>query len=323
VTRWYLDHYYATDADIGGARMFCDPLRVGAFAADAEALGSGDPDALMRVLVATTMFQRRQDAQILRVLRGISEQDAAELTSLTSLTHLAATSGCATLTSNRKLLDTCDLGKDPVTRLGTCSFNAHLNCHLKRHTVLLKRYGHFGKMPTSIALVVREATGGDLRDLFRATLARYQDPGERAFALRDELSSAWRVSDKIAAMFLSAVSNPDLSPGLTPWEAGVDWTQFVVIDSNVDLFLRSVSYPGPWTYEARRRFVRALARRVRLDELRPGLRRYNPRIVQQALYVFMSGTNRRLVPTDCGASDPPKCLECPRALSSRCPRRRV
>ena len=29
--------------------------------------------------------------------------------------------------------------------LGACSANPDTACHLKRHTVLLKRYGHFGK----------------------------------------------------------------------------------------------------------------------------------------------------------------------------------
>ena len=56
-------------------------------------------------------------------------------------------------------------------------------------------------------------------------------------ALERELSRAWRVNQKIASMFLSMVTNPDLSRGVAPWTRGIDWTYYVVVDSNVDLFL--------------------------------------------------------------------------------------
>ena len=129
------------------------------------------------------------------------------------------------------------------------------------------------------------------------------------------------MSDKIAAMFLSAVTNPALSSGLAPWAEGVDASAFVVIDSNVDLFLKAIGYPGPWTYGARRAFIQRLARRVPLDELKPGLARYNPRLVQQALYMFMSVSNRRDSARDCGALGWSACQACPRAVSSLCARR--
>lgn len=51
-------------------------------------------------------------------------------------------------------------------------------------------------------------------------------------------------------MFLSAISNPDLSPGLSPWPGDLDWTYYVVIDSNVDLFLASIRYRGGASYDA-------------------------------------------------------------------------
>jgi len=323
VTRWYLDSYYTTKEDIGTAQMFCDPARVGAFAVPPEALRAGDPDALFGVLVMSSMFQRRQDAQILRILRGLPSAEAEELTSLDRLVALAGGSPCDGLASSQALIETCNLAKDRQTRLGTCAYNPALtSCHLKRHTVQLKRYGHFGKVPTSIALTVREAAQGDLNDLRTSVLEANASPAARAKALLAALCRAWRVSDKISAMFLSAVCNPDLSPGMAPWAAGIDWTQFVVIDSNVDLFLRSIRYPGPWTYEARRQFICRLARRVRLDDLRTGLSRFNPRLVQQAAYLFMSETNRRLVARDCGSVERARCPACPDALRERCPRRR-
>lgn len=319
ITRWYLERYHGTDADVGVAAMFCDPARVGHFAVDREALAAGDGEALFRVLVATTMFQRRQDAQILRVLRGISRDDAAELTDARRLIALADESACDHLRDNAALLGECDLGKDPATREGRCGRRPELGCHLKRHTVLLKRYGHFGKVPTSAALALRDLGARDLPALRDAVLRDVRDPLERARALERALSRAWRVNVKIASMFLSAISNPDLSPGISPWAEGLDWTHYVVVDSNVDLFLEQTGYQGPWTYEARRAFMQRLARRVELATMRRGLRPYNPRLVQQAVYMFMSASNRRVSLSDCSHAAPKICRVCPRVTRRLCP----
>lgn len=319
VVQWYLRHYFRKPYEPGTVAMFMDPARVGHFAVERDELKRGEPSALFRLLVATTMFQRRQDVQIMRVLRGISAGDAHELTTAGVLRHLATErAGCERARTNPDLLGRCDLAKDPAGQ-GTCGEAPNADCYLKRHTVLLKRYGHFGKVPTSIAHAVAESGARDLRDLRRRVLRTTRCPGERARLLETHLSTAWRVSTKIACLFLSAVSNPDLSKGTAPWARGVDWTRFVVIDSNVDLFLSEVGYSGTGVYDARREFVCSLARRIRLDELRPTLRRYNPRLVQQALYVFMSKSNRRSIAQDCGTGAPSVCQSCPQSVQTSCP----
>jgi len=128
------------------------------------------------------------------------------------------------------------------------------------------------------------------------------------------------VNQKIASMFLSLVANPDLArPAVAPWTADLDWTYFVVIDSNVDLFLSSIGYMGVKTYDARRNFVCELSRGVSLRELDSALRDYNPRIVQQALYLFMSAANRQSAPEDCMHRAPTPCSRCPCVLTNRCP----
>jgi hypothetical protein len=137
--------------------------------------------------------------------------------------------------------------------------------------------------------------------------------------LEQELSRAWRVNQKIASMFLSMVTNPDLSRELAPWARGVDWTYYVVVDSNVDLFLTSIGYKGTGTYDARRDFVRALARGIELTEFDGALQPYNPRLVQQAMYLFMSAANRRAAEADCMHLDPAPCGTCPSAVRRRCP----
>ena len=320
VTRWYLENYYGTTADTGLSAMFCDPARVGYFAADPAALAAGEGAALFRLLVTMTMFQRRSDAQIMRVLRGIDRADALELTDAARLLELAAQAGCEHLASTQAIKDGCDLAKDRETKLGVCGQRPGLSCHLKRHTVLLRRYGHFGKVPTSAALMVRDSGAADLAALKTSVWSSVDDPLERALALERALCKTWRVSEKIAAMFLSAVTDPDLSGALAPWREGVDSTRFVVVDSNVDLYLKAVGYRGAWTYSARRSFVQRLAQGVELDELRAGLSRYNPRLVQQALYMFMSLSNRRENDGDCSYEGVAACGACQPELSAICGR---
>jgi hypothetical protein len=303
--------------------MFCDAASVGPFAADQGAIAAGDGSSLFKVLVATAMFQRRQDQQILRILRGMAPAVASEIVDAGRLKALATHSPCPHAKTVEELRERCDLAKDATTGEGTCGQRPGQPCHLKVHTVALKRYGHFGKVPTSIALSIVEAGAGDIAGLFERVVRTERTRAARAAALESALGSAWRVSEKIASMFLSAVTNPDLSPGATvPWAARVDWTRFVVIDSNVDLFLASIGYRGLGTYAARRAFVRAAAARVDLRRFDRRLRPFNPRIVQQAMYLFMSRTNRLALAADCAHVGASACRRCPAALSSRCALRR-
>ncbi len=316
VTRWYLDVHYRRPEDLGTPSMFVDREAVGHFAVTRRAFERGESSALFRVLVACAMFQRRQDAQILRILRGLSREQVRELCSLDGLTGLTAVAGCDAGASTTQLREVCDLRKESGE--GACDYNPAARCQLKRHTVWLKRYGHFGKVPTSIALSIHEAGARDLADLRSQSIRSATSPKDAAEQLEHALVRAWRVNSKIAAMFLSALSAPDLSDLRPPWQEGVDWRRFVVIDSNVDLFLRAIRFSGPWTYDARRRFLVALAERVPLEEYRPGLVPNNPRLVQQAIYRFMSTSNRRLSSSDCATRRPKACDACPGELRGIC-----
>lgn len=322
VTAWYLESYYGTPEDVGLPAMFCREDRVGHFAADAKALAAGDGDMLFRLLVTMTMFQRRSDRQIMRVLQGIAEQDAREMTDAETLLEFSDSLTCPNVGDLSALKERCDLAKDPVSKRGVCNTHPKTPCHLKRHTELLKRYGHFGKVPTSAALTLRTNGVKSLAELKDRIWEDTECPTERAMALEQAISHSWRVSKKIAAMFLSAVTNRDLSRSLTPWSAGVDTSHFVVIDSNVDLFLKAVGYAGPRSYEARREFIQTLSRKVNLDEHRAEMQRYNPRIVQQALYMFMSESNRRASDHDCSHASPSACASCSSTLFRICSRRK-
>jgi hypothetical protein len=321
VVTWYLDLYHGTASDPGLLAMFCDPTKVGAFAVTVSEIRRGDGDALFRMLVAATMFQRLRDVQIFNVLRDISKTDARELGGPKRLLALVDSSPCPHTKSTEGLRKGCDLSKHPVSRKGRCHANPRIDCHLKRHTVVLRRYGHFGKVPTSAALMVREAGVSSLEEMRSMVFKITTDPEERSRLLEEHLSRAWRLSDKIASMFLSALAAPDLVAGVPPWQAGLDWTRFVVVDSNVDLFLAAIGYSGNGTYAARREFIRRLARRIDLSKMRRGMVAFNPRLVQQAMYIFMSLSNRRTVATDCMHQGQTACAACPKSIAALCPAR--
>jgi hypothetical protein len=298
--------------------MFFDRRRVGAFAISPRAFQRGEGPALFKLLIAVSMFQRRQDVQILRILREMARDDARDVSDAAHLLDLADTARCPLVRNNVDLITRCDLAKDPATKRGVCGYRPRTPCHLKQHTAILKRYGHFGKIPTSAALVLREAGVRTLGELRAQVLSEETNPNDRAAAMERRLSKNWRGNQKIAGMFLSMVCNPGLSPGAAPRSSGLDWTHFVVIDSNVDLFLKSINYRGGATYDERRAFVLRLAEGVDLSSTCDGIHAYNPRVVQQALYLFMSKANRRAIAYDCANLSPSPCGRCPRVVSSRC-----
>ena len=322
VTRWYLATHYRTIDEPGMPAMFCDPQRIGEFAIERAAVKRGEAAALFSLLITTAMFQRLQDRIVMGILRGIANDSAQEITSMARLLSLVDECACPHARSTEALRLRCDLTKDLERGAGVCEVNPTVPCHLKRHTIVLRRYGHFGKMPTSIALALKEEGTASLPELRDKIMRSVHDPHARALALEAALSRAWRVNQKIASMFLSAVCNPDIAlDGVAPWQEGMDWTHFVVIDTNVDLFLAAIGYRGTMTYDARRAYIQALARHIDLSELGMGLQPYNPRIVQQALYLFMSTANRKPLARDCAHRGALACAACPSSVRQICPLR--
>jgi hypothetical protein len=317
VLAWHGRVYQGRSKNLGTLDTFTDSRQVGAFAVQRGALRRGDGDSLFRLLVAVSMFQRRQDQQVLRILRGMTIQEVIDLTCAKRLLKLAAESPCDALRGTEALSERCDLTKSARTRLGICAYRPGVACHLKRHTVLMKRYGHFGKVPTSAALSLRDQGVTSIGELRKVIWRRETDPHQRAEAIDAALQHSWRVSEKIAAMYLSALCAPGLTAHPPIW-TGVDWTHFIVIDSNTDLFLGAVGYMGAKTYQARRAFLRLLAAEVAAPGRRGKRRGVNVRVMQQSMYAFMSVANRRATPTDCmhhsGA-----CLSCPRVVRLLCP----
>ena len=202
---------------------------------------------------------------------------------------------------------------------GCCSHAPDIPCYLKDHTVLLRRYGHFGKMPTSAALVAEESWGGGLATLYQRVLESFVDEHDRAIELERQLSRVWRVSNKVSAMFVSAVAAPDMGLAAPPWRAGLDWRWFLPIDVNIDKFLVAAKWDWTPSYDARRQAVLYLSEGISLGGLRSGLEDWNPRLVLQAINRFISRDNRRGVTRDCASLAPAECSKCPAPLRSLCP----
>jgi hypothetical protein len=172
-----------------------------------------------------------------------------------------------------------------------CSHRPGRPCHVKTSTVLFHRMGDMGKLPTSAWLHAWK--GGHLTQILATILAQEADPRKRADLLVEKFARVYRVGQKLATMFVSALSTPALAPGLTPWFPEVDGNGLMVIDTNVvrvvDTLRESTALK---TYEARACWLRAQAAQVDLRQFGPNLPAFSPRLVQQALYSFCSKSNR-------------------------------
>jgi hypothetical protein len=318
VVEWYLRRYHGTPADLGGPAMFCDPRRMGAFASSANEFSAGRDKAIFKVIVASTLFQRRQDQQVFRILRGLRPKEVNGIVTARHLQRAAGAAGCEHLRSQAALHASCDIEKTAEGHV-TCRAHPTVACSPKTHAIALRRYADFGKLPTSAALLLRERGLAGFGEIYRRLATGPLEPEDRAAALETELTAVWRVSEKIGAMILSALSNPDLGAPPAPWTKGLDWQRWIVVDSNVDKFLAYIGRGGGGPYAERTDLIRTLARFVPLARLKPGLADYNPRIVQQAIYMFMSASNRRASSVDCLSGAPNACRKCNRVLRAACP----
>lgn len=139
-------------------------------------------------------------------------------------------------------------------------------------------------------------------------------PDLRAELLVERFCRVHRVGEKLATMFVSALSTPALAPGLTPWFPAVDGNTLVIVDTNVARAVDLLRGTGAArTYEARALWIREKARAIDLREFYPDVPRYSPRLVQQAIYAFCSKSNRIAQAPGCSAPNVP-CASCVPAL---------
>jgi hypothetical protein len=314
VLDWYFENIYRTLEGPGVLPFYCDPERVGHFAVAPDELATGKPTALFGFFVAQAMFQARRDVLIMEQQRGMRRRDATSLLSPALLRRKMSESDCAVLASSKEFDRQCSVAKTGL--VADCARHHGVRCHVKDATGLLNRVGDMGKLPTSAWLHLLKE--GALTRGIEEVTAMSTDPRRRAELLVDRFSRIHRVGRKLATMFVSALSTPPLAPGLTPWFPKIDGNDLVVVDTNVAravAALRAQPAPSARGYDAAVLWIRNQARAVDLRRFDPALPKYSPRIVQQALYVFCSRSNRA------SRSDPcaDRASECTNCIPRICP----
>ena len=313
VVRWYVEHVYRRFEGPGTVPFYCDPVRVGHLAVDRAALARGEADALFRLLVVLAMYQSRRDVDIMRRQREMPARDAHAMASAPHLARAIAAGRCELLRDRARFDAECSVRRVFPGGYSTCAFRSRTPCHVKRTTMAIGRMGDLGKYPTSAWLHV--GRDGGLPAVYAEVCRAHADPAARAAALVARISRVYHVGRKLATMFVSAVSAPELAPGLTPWALAVDGSSLVVVDANVARVVDRLAPSGaPKTYAARDAWVRGAAATVRLRDFDGALPPRSPRFVQQALYAFRSRANRAARGDPCATA-----RTCPGCVVELCP----
>jgi len=297
IAQWYRETVYGRHEGPGTVPFYCDPTRVGPFAVDAADLARGDKDALFRLFVVLAMYQSRRDVDIMRRQRETPARDATGLVTARTLGRRIAASPCELLRSAESFDANCSVKRVFPSGRATCDHRPRTPCHVKDASRTIGRMGDLGKLPTSAWFHL--GRGGGLPALYAEACATQPDPHARAQWLVGRLATVQRVGRKLATMFVSTVSTPELAPGLSPWAPAVGGAELVVVDTNlmaaVDRLHPDLS---PKTYGAYDAFVRLTAHALACS----------PRLLQQALYAFRSRSNRAARGDPCAAAPP--CVSC-------------
>lgn len=284
----------------GAVPFYCDSARVGAFAVPPEELAQGQDAALFRLFVSLAMFQALRDVVIMRQQRTMSPAAVGLLTSTDALAAHVGKAECEHLASAEVFDLRCSVNK--TAGQVDCNHRPGAACQVKEATVLFRRMGDMGKLPTSAWLHVWG--NYQLAHILAEIIRQESNPQKRADRLVERFARIHRVGRKLATMFVSALSTPALAPGLTPWFPEIDGNGLVVIDTNVARAVDVLREPGAAkTYTARASWLRSEAIKIDLRQFDSDLPPHSPRLVQQALYTFCSKSNRAASGDECACLD--------------------
>lgn len=323
IVAWYLANIYGEFEGPGVVPYFADPARVGPFAVELDALRARDDRALFQLLVLMGLYQSRRDVDIMGIQRRMPVRAARALTSTTRLRVLVDEGRCEHLQSAAAFDGGCDVARDFARGVATCGQRPRSACHVKEATLAIRRMGDMGMLPTSAWLHVGRA---GLGQWFREACVATPSPTERAELLVDRIAMIRRIGPKLARMYVSALSVPELTPGFAPWSPEIDGSRLVVVDANVGHVIGHLRRGrGPRTYARLASWLIAVADQIDLRRLRRDLPARSPRLVQQALYVFRSRSNRATRGDGCAQQPCQLCpsAACPFALNGRVPQPRV
>ena len=311
IVGWYIDYAYGKVEGPRRIPYFADRERVGPFAVDLDALRARDNGALFRLLILMGLYQSRRDVDIMTLQRTMPVSAARALVAPSRLKVLVERSRCERLRSAGDFDVGCDVHRDFDRGIASCGHRPRTKCHVKDATLAIHRMGDMGMLPTSAWLHLGP---GGLRRWFDEACAATPSPTERARLLVARLATIHRIGPKLAAMYVSALSAPELTPGFAPWRPEIDGSRIVVVDTNVG---RVIDYlrrgRGPRTYERMATWLIAVADEIDLRRFRRDLPARSPRLVQQAFYVFRSRSNR------VDRQDPCAKRSCPGCPSKTCP----
>jgi len=303
ILRWYRKTVDGRLEGPGTLPFYCDPTKVGRYAVAPAALGRGQPAALFRLFVVLAMYQSRRDVDIMQRQRETPAGDVAKIASPKTLGRYIADGRCELLRSAEAFEAGCSVKRVFPSGRATCDHRPRSLCHVKDASRAIGRMGDFGKLPTSAWFQL--GRGGGLPAIYEETCAAEPDPAARATALVRRLASVHRVGRKLATMFVSTVSTPELAPGLSPWAPAVLGSSLVVVDANLMAAVDRLNPGMPSkTYGAYDAFIRHAADAVARS----------PRLVQQALYVYRSRSNRAARGDPCASA-----RACPDCIPAVCP----
>ncbi len=309
IVGWYLATAFGRWEGPGVLPFYADPSKVGRFAVDLDAVTDRDPSALFQLLVTLAAYQSRRDVDIMAIQRTMPARQATAMIAPSRLRVLVERARCPNLRDAAAFDGACDVHRDFARDRATCGTRPRTACHVKDATTAIGRMGDLGKLPTSAWLHLGPA---GLSRWFAEVCVEASDPHQRAAAMIARVTAIYRIGVKLASMFVSALSVPELGIGVAAWSPELDGSRVVVVDANVGHAIRSWRRGrGADNYSANARWFVGAAREINLSRLRTGLPRTSPRFVQQAVYLFRSRSNRIAHGDPCATS---ACRTCPSLL---------
>lgn len=311
IASWYFSSVYGQREGPGLLPAHCDPAKVGYFAVDPQRLIKAEDSALFKLLIAQAMFQALRDVVIQRQKLAMTASEIRVVAELGFLQQAIARHSCPALRSSSDFAQGCDVYK--LGKMVDCQLLPGAPCHVKQATAIFKRMGDMGKLSSSALLLFwREAPTTPAFDQY---LRQDSTPALRAEALVGALSKVHRMGEKLATMFVSALSTPTLFGDYSPWYPQVDGNELVVVDTNVAKAVKLLNSDGAHTYRADVAWIRARARNIDMHSFRTDLPSYSPRLLQQALYRFCSKSNRIAAKDPCAI----EAGDCRRCVPTLCP----
>ena len=240
VLDWYFCPPFSSIEGSGALPFYCDPSRVGAFAVAPEELAVGQDPTLFRLFVLLSMYQAFRDIVIMRQQRELSGPSLQVIADLDFIEQSITGHPCSALLSAEGFEKNCDVAKHG--EVVDCARCPGVPCHVKDATVVFKRMGDMGKLPTMAWLMLWKQ--GGIGAVLSGVCNEEPSPTKRAHSLVQRFGQVHRVGRKLATMIVSLLSTPTLAPGLTPWFPQVDGNDLVVVDTNVARAIDALRGPG-------------------------------------------------------------------------------